>query len=105
MAQFTVYRNTGSNKQAYPYFIDVQNDFLQMLNTRLVMPLAEKNMANSQVKQLTPRLSINGKDYVVLANMLSTTDVRNLRKQDVMSYAPEVRGDIIAAIDMLISGC
>ena len=104
MAQFTVYRNTGPNKQAYPYFIDVQNDFLRMLNTRLVMPLSEKNTANSQVKQLTPTLSINGKDYVVLANMLSTTDVQNLREQDAITSVPELRGDIVAAIDMLISG-
>ena len=41
MAQFTVYRNRGQNQQTYPYFIDVQCDFLRTLNTRIVMPLAK----------------------------------------------------------------
>ncbi|WP_336983863.1 CcdB family protein [Cedecea sp. HN178] len=35
MKQFAVYKNKSRNKQAYPYFIDVQADMLAHLNTRL----------------------------------------------------------------------
>ncbi|MFQ6292692.1 CcdB family protein [Yersinia enterocolitica] len=50
MAQFFVYKNTARNKKIYPYFIDIQSDFLNHLSTHLVIPLARKQSANSQVK-------------------------------------------------------
>ncbi|HGT6217310.1 TPA: CcdB family protein [Escherichia coli] len=66
MKQFAVYKNKSRNKQAYPYFIDVQADMLAHLNTRLVMPLTQKANSNSQVKALTPVITIEQVDYVVL---------------------------------------
>ncbi|HHL2713074.1 TPA: CcdB family protein [Yersinia enterocolitica] len=43
-------------EQTYPYFIDIQSNFLNYLSTRLVIPLARKQSANSQVKVLSPVL-------------------------------------------------
>jgi|JTFP01.1.fsa_nt_gb toxin CcdB len=40
MSQFVVYKNTNKNtSNAYPYFIDLQCDFLSGLNSQLVAPL------------------------------------------------------------------
>lgn len=40
MSQFALYANQNSDsKAAYPYFVDVQNELLNDLNTRLVIPL------------------------------------------------------------------
>ncbi|MCL5754793.1 CcdB family protein, partial [Vibrio cholerae] len=40
MSQFTLYENLDkSTSTAYPYFVDVQSELLNTLNTRLVIPL------------------------------------------------------------------
>ncbi|ELC5048565.1 CcdB family protein [Salmonella enterica] len=104
MKQFAVYKNKSRNKQAYPYFIDVQADMLAHLNTRLVMPLTQKANSNSQVKALTPIITIDQIDYVVLATMITTTDVKNLKAEDVVMDASHLRDQLVSAIDMMILG-
>jgi hypothetical protein len=40
MAQCSVYENTNQEtRETMPYLVDVQNDFLQVLQTRVVIPL------------------------------------------------------------------
>ncbi len=40
MSQFTLYKNNDkSTASTYPYFVDVQSELLDSLNTRLVIPL------------------------------------------------------------------
>nr|WP_241391614.1 CcdB family protein [Yersinia frederiksenii]ULG19956.1 hypothetical protein 49p1_00256 [Yersinia frederiksenii] len=85
MAQFFVYKNMARNKQIYPYFIDIQSDFLNHLNTRLVIPLAHKQPANSQVKVLSPILTVDQADCW-------------------MMDASHLRDELVAAIDFLILG-
>lgn len=104
MKQFAVYKNKSRNKQAYPYFIDVQADMLAHLNTRLVMPLTQKANSNSQVKALTPVITIEQVDYVVLATMITTTDVKNLKDEDAIMDASHLRDPLVVAIDMMILG-
>lgn len=104
MKQFTVYRNKSRNKQAYLYFIDVQADMLAHLNTRLVMPLTERGHSNSQVKALTPVINIEQADYVVLATMITATDVKNLKAEDAVMDASHLRDQLVSAIDMMILG-
>ena len=87
MKQFSVYKNKSRNKQAYPYFIDIQAEMLAHLNTRLVMPLTPKDNSNSQVKTLTPVININQVDYVVLTTMITTTDAKNLNSDNVVMDA------------------
>ena len=104
MKQFAVYKNKSRNKQAYPYFIDVQAEMLAHLNTRLVMPLTQKANSNSQVKALTPVITIEQVDYVVLTTMITTTDVKNLKDEDAIINASHLRDQLVAAIDMMILG-
>lgn len=77
---------------------------LTHLNTRLVMPLTQKANSNSQVKALTPTLTIDQIDYVVLATMITTTDVKNLKAEDVVMDASYLRDQLVGAIDMMILG-
>jgi len=104
MKQFSVYKNTGKNKQLYPYFIDIQSELLSHLNTRLVMPLAHKNETNSQVKTLSPIVSIQHTDYVVLTTMLTTTSINNLKAEDKVTEAAYLRDSLVSAIDFLVLG-
>jgi len=42
MSQFDLYINIDNDsKTAYPYFVDVQNELLDTLNSRLVIPLTK----------------------------------------------------------------
>ena len=104
MKQFPVYKNKSRNKQAYPYFIDIQAEMLAHLNTRLVMPLTPKDNSNSQVKTLTPVININQVDYVVLTTMITTTDAKNLNSDNVVMDASYLRDQLVSAIDMMILG-
>ncbi|EKS8825323.1 CcdB family protein [Escherichia coli] len=104
MKQFSVYKNKSRNKQAYPYFIDIQAEMLAHLNTRLVMPLTPKDNSNSQVKTLTPVININQVDYVVLTTMITTTDAKNLNSDNVVMDVSYLRDQLVSAIDMMILG-
>jgi len=77
---------------------------LAHLNTRLVMPLTQKANSNSQVKVLTPVITIEQVDYVVLATMITTTDVKNLKDEDAIMDASHLRDQLVSAIDMMILG-
>lgn len=104
MKQFSVYKNNSKNKKIYPFFINVQSDLLDHLSTRLVMPLALKHAANSQVKALSPVLSMAQEDYVILTSLLTTTDVKNLNADCLIANAAHLRDELVAAIDLLVLG-
>ncbi|QKJ86895.1 Plasmid maintenance protein CcdB [Paramixta manurensis] len=77
---------------------------LAHLNTRLVMPLTQRTDSNSQVKALTPVITIEQVDYVVLATMITTTDVKNLKDEDAVMDASHLRDQLVSAVDMMILG-
>jgi toxin CcdB len=87
MPQFFVYKNLDKNsRNAYPYFVDVQNSLLSDLNT----------------KRLCPVIPINGRDYVLLTHQLTSVPISTLSKEE-SSIEPS-RYEILDAIDMLITG-
>lgn len=104
MPQFTVYENQNSDsKQAYPYFVDVQNDLLDNLNSRLVIPLsASKNSSLLAISHLCPTLTIQGEPFTLLTQQMTNVPVSALSMPVV--EADQYRNDIIAAIDFLITG-
>ena len=63
MAQFDLYVNTDQNtNKVYPYFIDIQNDLLDSLNSRVVIPLTPLQQSDkSYPKNLCPVVEIEGK--------------------------------------------
>jgi toxin CcdB len=104
MEQFSLYANQDpSSNEAYPYFVDVQNDLLSELNSRLVIPLTPLSKLNNRhAKQLCPVFEIAGDDLVLLTHQMTAAPVKIL-KTKVGSLA-ERRYEILAAIDLLISG-
>ncbi len=68
MPQFTLYKNENNHsKKAYPYFIDVQNDLLNELNSRVVIPLsAQETLNNLNAKKLCPTIEIDKGIFVLL---------------------------------------
>ena len=104
MPQFTVYRNPNSATQtAYPLLIDVQNDLIADLGTRVVVPLCPAAvMKGKLIKTLMPVFEIEGNAYAMLTPQLAGIQKTQLGAR--VADLAENRNDIVAALDLLIAG-
>jgi len=104
MEQFTLYKNENKNsKKAYPYFVDVQNDLLSDLNSRIVIPVAtQKELNNLNAKKLCPVIEINGNSFVLLTHQITSVPCSILKKE--VTTLEHYRYDILGAIDLLLTG-
>ena len=104
MSQFSLYKNNDKrSKKTYPYFVDVQNNLLSELNSRLVIPLTPTTEVDDKIaKKLCPVITIENKDYVLVTNQMTAVP-RSILKSEIESLE-RYRYQIIDAIDMLITG-
>ncbi len=104
MEQFTLYKNQDKHsKKTYPYFINVQSDLLNTLNSRLVIPLSPlKSLNNTNAKKLCPIIELDDGQFVLLTHQLTSVP-RSILKKKVASLE-NMRYDILAAIDLLLTG-
>jgi toxin CcdB len=104
MAQFHVYENQSkASRKAYPYLLDIQSNLLDELRTTAVVPLSPfSQSAKAAITRLTPVVSFQGKSWVVLTPQIAGVDRNHVGKlvADLTPY----RGEIVAALDFLISG-
>jgi toxin CcdB len=104
MAQFDVFENrdTASRKRA-PYLLDVQSELLADLATRVVIPLARQSRDGlAEIERLMPAFEIDGVALTLVTPQLAGVP-RAILGARVASLADR-RHDIIAALDVLISG-
>lgn len=104
MAQFTVCRNKNpQTRSAVPYLLDVQNDLLDDLETRVVVPLCPISAMKGQtLRTLMPALEIEGERFVML-----TPQMAGIPKSELgapVTRVEQYRFEIIAAIDFLLTG-
>ncbi|NUU66480.1 CcdB family protein [Enterobacteriaceae bacterium BIT-l23] len=102
MTQFDVYCNHGRGREHYPYFMVLQHDLFDALSTRLVVPLAHRG-GLVPVKGIHLCLSIEGKECLVLMDLMTSVDRQRLARTPVGS-AQSLRTEIIAALDLLVTG-
>ena len=104
MAQFDVYANPSSHSKAhYPYLVDIQSAVLTDLATRIVIPLGRSSAFGGEaMKRLTPMLSFDGEELLLLTPQIASVPEKQLRKP-VGSLA-HFREQIIAALDLAITG-
>lgn len=105
MSQFTLYRNDNkSSNKTYPYFVDIQNDLLSDLNSRVVIPLSPYNTHDkTDAKKLCPIIKLTDEsDFVLLTHQITSVP-RSILKTEVTSL-DNYRYEILGAIDMLFSG-
>ncbi len=104
MAQFTIYQNKNSqSKKEFPLLLDIQTNLLDALQTTVVVPLKKlENNKNKLLTQLTPTLTIEGTEYLMLTPQLAGIQRKELGKAIAdVGYA---RTDIINALDFLLTG-
>jgi toxin CcdB len=102
--QFSVYRNKNPRtKVTFPLLVDVQSDLLEPLNTRVVIPLTRSPaLAKKPVSHLTPEVSFDGDNYVLL-----TPQLAGISRTELGSVAGSLAGErqtILAALDFLLTG-
>lgn len=104
MAQFMVCRNKKpQTRSAIPFLLDVQNDLLDGLETRVVVPLCPISMMKGRIlRTLTPVLEIEGERFVML-----TPQMAGIPKSELGAPVTRIeqhRFEIISAIDFLLTG-
>jgi len=98
MARYDVF--LGPNDESL--LLDVQTDLLEGMRTRVVVPLMERSAAPKAADRLNPQFAINGKQYVMVTQLLATVPASLLR-QPVSNLSPEF-AKISAALDFLFQG-
>jgi toxin CcdB len=104
MPQFSVYRNLNpATRTAVPFLLDVQSDLISDLGTRVVVPLyTVSTMKGKLLKTLTPVLRVDGRQCVMVTPQLAGISRRELGP--LVSSLSAQRSEIMAALDMLITG-
>lgn len=101
MAQFDLHRLRG--KRSGPKFVlDVQSDLLERLTTRLVVPVYALRRGDKPVEILEPVFEHDGRRFI-----LQTAELAAIARTELgptVGSLAERRGDIVAAIDLLITG-
>lgn len=104
MTQFCVYKNPSKHtSKSFPYLIDIQSNLLADLTTRIVIPLSRQALLRNQtLTRLTPVVTYNGDDYLLMTPQISSLPANVLSKP--IGTLAQMRDDIIAAIDFSIAG-
>jgi len=104
MAQFDVYINPSKNtRQAYPYIVDIQSSLISEIATRIVIPLGKlSHFKNEQMKGLTPEISYEGEQLLLLTPQISSVPTKMLKSP--VGTLSHFRDEIIAALDFAITG-
>ena len=103
MSQFTLYENLNEDsREAYPYFVDIQNDLVESLNTRLVIPLTSSKNLSKSIDKLCPITTIDGGVFVLLTHQMTNVPVTELKNSK--GSLKDLRHEILSAIDFLVTG-
>ncbi len=101
MARFDVYRYSS---RTAPLVLDVQANVLSGFGTRVVIPLAPASKAGKEeLARLKPRLSIDGKDYILMTADIATLPSNRLGVH-VVNVENRYRDEITNALDFLFYG-
>ncbi|MDE2413855.1 MAG: CcdB family protein [Comamonadaceae bacterium] len=100
MARFDVYANPDPEEQArIPFFLDIQSDFVQGLQTRIVVPLWAEGLMTQRAQDLHPTLEVNGQRVVMETAALGAVPDSFLRRKVGNLAAQQL--DIQNAMDLL----
>lgn len=103
MAQFDVHRNTSPSKRVVPFLLDIQDDLLASLATRVVMPLVRPDeVMGKPIRHLHIEVEVAGERYVALGSELAAVP-RSVLGARVANLAPR-RADILRAVDVILGG-
>jgi toxin CcdB len=103
MAQFDVHDNpVKPDSERIPFLLDVQSDFLDVLPTRVVVPLVRTEFLRQRIPTLHPELVVASSRVVMVTSEIGVLP-RHALGTAVLNLGGR-RAEIIGALDMLITG-
>lgn len=98
MAQYDLFTDPGGDG----YLLDVQNDLLEGLNVRAVVPLLPQNSAPIAASRLNPMFQIDGAPHLMMTQYIAAVPIVILKVPlgDLADRFDEITG----ALDMLFHG-
>lgn len=81
MARFDIFANPdATERKLVPYFLDVQNDFLEGLDTRVVVPLWHASAFRQAARNLNPLIDVQGRPCAMDAAAIGALPIAELRR-------------------------
>jgi toxin CcdB len=103
MSQFVVYANAdAASRKQIPCWLNVQNDLIDTVGSKVVVPLVPSNRVGVAIKRLMPEFEVDGKRMVMDTAQITNVPLKMLGKP--MDDLSRERFTILAALDLLISG-
>lgn len=98
MAKYDVYRA----KVDQTLLVDCQADILEILDTRVVVPLLPVADAPKPARHLNPFIELDGEFYVMATQFLTSVSVSDFG--DKIATLSDRSDDVNRALDILITG-
>ena len=98
MARYEIFQSPDGGG----FLLDVQSNFLDHLDTRVVVPLYPMDKVPTAVKRLHPVFVIDGTTYLLATPLLAAVPSSMLGDPKGSLY--HHHDDIVAALDMLFQG-
>jgi toxin CcdB len=103
MAQFDVFQNpVTAARRAYPWVVVLQSDFANSSPERIVAPLVPRAAYPQIPGRLTPVVTVEGVDHILMTSSLAGVAARDLGPR-IDTLGPS-RLEILSAIDYLFFG-
>lgn len=100
MARFDVYAHPATAMRKFtPFLLDVQNEFIDGLDSRVVIPLRSAALYKTRLRDLNPAFEIEGKAVVLDTAALAAFPARELARR--VANLESGREEILAAMDCL----
>ncbi len=100
MSRFDVYANpVAAERKHTPFYVDVQNDYINGLDTRVVIPLTREAFFGPRAADLHPLLPFMGESLVLDTGALGAVPSEELRK--VMGSLRPNQAQVQEALDAL----
>jgi toxin CcdB len=100
MARYDIYANPFADERSHtPYVLDVQNDHLGPIGSRVVIPLRAPRSFATPARDLNPVLDIDGKSVVLDTASIASVALTLLKRP--VGSADRHRDDIMSALDAL----
>ena len=100
VARFDVYTNPDAGeRKLVPYLLDVQNDFLRAMDTRVVIPLWSASAFRMRIRYLNPELTIDQNTVVMDTASVGAIPATDLRRPVKNLASQQI--DIMNALDAL----
>ena len=100
MARYDVHANPATNERRHtPYLLDVQNDFIDGLLSRVVIPLRRESVFGPPARHLTPLFEVKGERVILDTAAMGAVPLSVLRPP--VATLREHRAEVQEAMDTL----